>query len=436
MGSFISSLAGLAAAWLAVGGGGLLAHPLRCALVALAGLVAAVLGWPRQKLSWPQRGVLLAGVMAAGGLATSNQPAVAVWAVCILLAVLSAAGRDEDKFPLRLAARATAILGVYRLVIEAIPWAWTAADKLAGGLSTAAGALSGGRLWTGPTFAGLDYLIVMAALLALARRERALSAVRLGVLAGAIVLGHLAYLALLAHLPGVVESWVKSLPVEAARGAAHAPRQAFWPGLVKQAVPWNLPAVAGLIHLCLAGWLLAWSARCVARQAATRFKPATAAIAAATCAALLSLIAVVSWPLSAGGLEGKKIVLFEKGFLNWEKPAFGKYGRVYTGMYGMTVSAAQVPAAGPAEPAGGRVGQRLGGYSPMARLSTAARNSGAWCSARSAAQLAVTVTRSATSTVRSTSRDTWTWKNGIGWGSPWYDTLLHTASRPATSSRC
>ncbi|HOD80957.1 MAG TPA: hypothetical protein PKG77_06015 [Phycisphaerae bacterium] len=336
MGSFISSLAGLAAAWVAVGGGGLLAHPLRSAVVVLAGLVAAVLGWPRQKLSWPHRGVLLAGVLAAGGLATSNQPAVAVWAVCVLLAVLSAAGRDEDKFPLHLAARATAILGVYRLAIEAIPWAWTAADKLAGGLSTAAGALSGGRLWTGPTFAGLDYLIVMAALLALARRERAFSTARLGVLAGAIVLGHLAYLALLAHLPGVVEGWVKALPVETVRGpAAHAPRQAFWPGLAKQAVPWNLPAVAGLIHLCLAGWLLAWSVRQEARQAATRFKPATAAIAAAACAALLPLAAVVSWPLSAGGLEGKKIVLFEKGFLNWEKPAFGKYGRVYTGMYGM-----------------------------------------------------------------------------------------------------
>lgn len=335
MGSVVSSLAGLAAAWLAVGGGGLLAHPLRCSLVVLAGLVAVVVGWPRHKLCWRERTVLIAGVAAAGVMAASNDPALAVWAACVLLAVLAAVAREQDKCPLQLSARAVAILGVYRLAVGAIPWAWAAADKLAECLSRGAGFLVGGRLWTGPTFAGLDFLIVMAALLALARRERGVRAVRLGVLTGAVVAAHLAYLALLAHLPGAVDAWLKSLPAEEPAVLAVNARPPYWPGLVKQAVPWNLPALAGLMHLALAGWLLAWSARGQARPKPAWLRPASAAVAAGACAAMLSLVAVVSWPLAGGGLEGKKIVLFEKGFLNWEKPAFGKYGRVYTGMYGM-----------------------------------------------------------------------------------------------------
>ncbi len=34
-------------------------------------------------------------------------------------------------------------------------------------------------------------------------------------------------------------------------------------------------------------------------------------------------------------LKGKRIVLYEKGFLNWLKPAHGQYGRFSIGMYGM-----------------------------------------------------------------------------------------------------
>lgn len=34
-------------------------------------------------------------------------------------------------------------------------------------------------------------------------------------------------------------------------------------------------------------------------------------------------------------LEGKKIVFYEKGFLNWLKPSHGQYGRLSSGMYGM-----------------------------------------------------------------------------------------------------
>ncbi len=51
-------------------------------------------------------------------------------------------------------------------------------------------------------------------------------------------------------------------------------------------------------------------------------------------AAILLPVATSLYPISPD-LHGKKIVLYEKGFLNWLKPTHGSYGRLGSGMYGM-----------------------------------------------------------------------------------------------------
>lgn len=51
------------------------------------------------------------------------------------------------------------------------------------------------------------------------------------------------------------------------------------------------------------------------------------------CVVALGALAVVSWPLvkSAGG---KRIFFYEGGFLDWNRPVFGKYGGYESGMFG------------------------------------------------------------------------------------------------------
>ncbi len=51
-------------------------------------------------------------------------------------------------------------------------------------------------------------------------------------------------------------------------------------------------------------------------------------------AAVLLPVATSLYP-SPPDLHGKKIVFYEKGFLNWLKPTHGSYGRLGSGMYGM-----------------------------------------------------------------------------------------------------
>ena len=50
--------------------------------------------------------------------------------------------------------------------------------------------------------------------------------------------------------------------------------------------------------------------------------------------AILLPIIIAFYP-GKPALEGKKIVFYEKGFLNWLKPSHGQYGRFSSGMYGM-----------------------------------------------------------------------------------------------------
>ena len=55
---------------------------------------------------------------------------------------------------------------------------------------------------------------------------------------------------------------------------------------------------------------------------------------AAPIMAILLPIVIALYPVKLT-LQGKKIVFYEKGFLNWLKPEHGQYGRLSSGMYGM-----------------------------------------------------------------------------------------------------
>src|SRR5204863_5321361 len=95
---------------------------------------------------------------------------------------------------------------------------------------------------------------------------------------------------------------------------------------IRPLVPWNLPAVGALLHAALAAVLLRWTVRGgnTLEQPAMvvgRFSPNSLVITATVLAVLLPMTS--SLYLRSPTLEGKKIVLFEKGFLNWLKPKHG-----------------------------------------------------------------------------------------------------------------
>src|SRR5205823_4514796 len=104
-----AATAGIAAALIAAGSLGLLAHALRHALTWAAMAVALVSAWPAGgRSNWDSRLTVLAAFVAAIVMTASPLPEVNVLAVVLLLAALARAHRDEANAGVVLLMAATA----------------------------------------------------------------------------------------------------------------------------------------------------------------------------------------------------------------------------------------------------------------------------------------------------------------------------------------
>ena len=346
----------MAAAWIAAGSTGLLAHPLRHALTWLALAVAICAGWPRRQEP-PVAWLALAAAVVLGLIMTAaDLPAVNVLAVTLVTAALVRSQANLHRRVILIAALATAVLALFRLAADSSPTVWLAADALGralGWLATTilwvigwlAGTTLDQPLWLGASFGGVDFLVLMAALYAgwlistaPPRLPRAICA------AVAILLGHFLYLVVLSYsnqilaaLPDVV------LPPQSDKSRLGV---WAWGNAVRTLVPWNLPLLALLIHAAIAAVMFRWAAwlpvaepapkrnrryekqRGPARRidALLKFGPALLALAIAPLTTL---------SLSRSDLPTKRILANHQGFLNWDKP---QYDTPSPGMYGMAES--------------------------------------------------------------------------------------------------
>ena len=317
----LAAVAGLVAAWCAAGSTGLLAHPLRHSLTWLLLGIAIVAELPCLRNAPARALAVIAAVTAAVVMTASHLPVVNVMAIMPVLVVLALCSSGPGRSILLLASMSVAVLGVYIQARTSIPLVWLAADHLAG-------LFKNSRLWVGASFAGVDFLVVMAVLYtswllstAPPRRYRAFYG------ALAILLGHALYLVALAYAPDILPAAPSADP-EAAWS---------WAGAVRKLIPWNLPILACAIHAAIAAAIFRWSQwpapplQDSAEDAARRRTGLL--IAATTLAALLPVVTMLS--TAKPTLDGRKIVVSEKGFLNWLKPEHDDYGRLSIGMYGM-----------------------------------------------------------------------------------------------------
>lgn len=268
----------------------------------------------------------------------SSLPAINVMGVSFVLASLAFTSHGQAKKMLRILSVAAAVFGLYRMACTSIPLVWSMADLLGRTLGNIGGLVTHQSMYVGSTFAGLDFLVLMSVLwilwLAPSPRPRQIRATYslLGILGG-----HVCYLIVLSYTPQLLA------------GVAEPAEQEgwYWAGLFHKAVPWNLPVLACGIHLLTAGFMFRWSAwlgdsernftksspppentlRCCSR---TQYM----LLFGAPILAILLPIIIAFYPGKLA-LQSKKIVFYEKGFLNWLKPSHGQYGRLSSGMYGM-----------------------------------------------------------------------------------------------------
>ena len=340
----VAALAGMAGAWVAAGSTGLLAHPFRHALTWVALAVAVTSGWPRRDRSGRTVATTAGAVVVALLMTVTAHPVPNVMAVALVLAALAWVQEGLGKRVLLATALAVTVLAVYRLAYLSIPTVWLAADAAGRGLGSLAGELSGRPLWVGATFGGIDFLVLMAAFYAAWLAGTSRPRLRRAVCAGAaIVAVHLAYLFVLS----LAAEMISALPEPPPPPEYHTylPPDWHWSSAARTLVPWNLPLLAGVLHLLVAAAMIRWAAW------PTEAETGAAAVATASpglqitlemgplvLALVIPLVIVLS--PSTSDLAGRKIVFYEKGRLdppelNWKKPQHGEYGRLKAGLHGM-----------------------------------------------------------------------------------------------------
>jgi len=329
-GTVVSVIAGLAAAWIAAGSTGLLAYPLRRTLT-LATLAIVIL--TQRSFSWRNiTGLLIlpATIVLAVYMIILPLPAINVMGIALVMASLALSSVGRTKRMLLIASVAVTVFGLYRMACTSIPLVWSISDLLGCFLGKIGSVISKQPVYSGATFAGLDFLVLTGVLwilwLACSPKPRKIRAIYSF---SGILCGHVCYLIVLSFVPEILTSIPESI----------GQTGWTWSAFLHKAIPWNLPVLACAIHLIAAAAIFRWSDWYRDNSTEKSFSKSSGRIQYILLPAILILAVLAPVVLALFpeelSLQGKKIVFYEKGFLNWLKPEHGQYGRLSSGMYGM-----------------------------------------------------------------------------------------------------
>jgi hypothetical protein len=303
-------IAGVVAAWSAAGSLGWLAPALQKVICWLAMIAAGFAAWPWRPDARTRRlAVLAASAVVAAVLTALSSPAVNIVAVVVMLAAIAETQMAASARAVRTAAWAVLALAAYRLAVEATGIGWTIADRLGGLLGAAALRSSD----IGASFAGVDFLVLMAALTVgwlmgtdSPRWPRGLR------MAGAILAAHFLYLIVLMFLPELcasLPSVVQPTITELSKVGVWT-----WGNALHAVVPWNLPVLAAVFQIVVLVLLFrrtAWISTAAPSADASplyHFGPAALAVVAA-----LALAPTATKPT----LAGRSVLVYDGSSIDW-----------------------------------------------------------------------------------------------------------------------
>ncbi len=255
-----------AAAWIASGAAGMLGFAIARALSGCALIVCCILGYSRK--SPRQSPAIFLGAVLLGFLALSVQNTTAnIFAVSMILAVIAGRRRGPDSRLMRDAATSVAALAVFQFAQYSIPFVWHLADGFGAVCGKTVSLLTAHPLNVGATFGGVDFLVLLFCFYA-TRRFSVAPAEKLRLLITGVALVLVVQIVYLAIL-SLSETWLSLLPKAYYVTETDSNRlgEWAWQNMFRDAIPWNLPAVAVILH-GIATALLLRSVRCKANEAA------------------------------------------------------------------------------------------------------------------------------------------------------------------------
>ena len=336
--AIIAAVAFVCAAWILSGGCGLLGRSFAAGLTWCALLVIGLSLSPNRRARLRTWLIFALGLLVAILTTASANDVTRLAGLAVCAAILSTLDRDTlSQRTLCLTAQAIALLALYRFALTSIPLVWHISESIAAAIGNTASTFWGRPISVGPTFAGLDHLVLMAVLILgwanLLERPR----VRPVLLAvSAVVIGHAVYLLVLSFavdLAGAIPATPIQLPQE-----RYVPPDWFWGDAVKAWLPWNIPVAAVVWHsLVLAAMLHLAPYRLEESPEAERLplpsQTGWRAWAPVAVAVLLPVVSMLS--LGKSDLNEKTILVFDRGYLDWDVPAHGRYGAESSGRFGM-----------------------------------------------------------------------------------------------------
>ncbi len=330
-------LAILAAAWILSGGCGLLARPLAGGLTWCCLAVVCAALHPKREAGLRPWAVFGFGLVVALLATSSASEVVRLGGLAVFAAMLAILDRESfDRRMLHVAAQAVAVFVLYRFALTSIPIVWHVSELIGASLGGMASIFWGQPLSVGATFAGLDHLVIMTALVvgwALELERPRLRAVLLAV--SAILVGQTLYLLCLSLAMELANALPLASP--AAPSIHYVPPDWFWGDAARALLPWNLPVLAVLWHLAVAGAMLRLATYAGEGPVVAR-KPNSGKFdwqpwAPVGLAALLPVVCVLS--LGKSDLKDKNVLAFDRGYLDWEVPDHDRYGADSSGLFGM-----------------------------------------------------------------------------------------------------
>ncbi len=335
--TLIAVLAILGAAWILAGGCGLLGRPFANGLAWCALAISCAAIHPNRQAGFRPWIVFAFGLVTAVLALASAADVVRLAGLAVFAASLSLLGREpaSDRF-LRMAAQAVAVLALYRFSLTSIPLVWHLSEMAGNAVGSFASAFWNRPLSVGASFAGLDHLVLMAALVAAWAMELERPRWRPVLLAlAAVAIGQLLYLLCLS----LAMELARELPVAPAETPPdlYVPPDWFWGDAARTWLPWNVPVLATVWHLAVVVAMLHLGSYRQRAPAATKPRDLRSfdwlQWAPVAAAALLPLVCVLS--VGRSDLREKTILAYDKGYLDWDVPVHDRYGADSSGRFGM-----------------------------------------------------------------------------------------------------
>jgi len=328
-------LTSLLAAWLVVGSTGLLASPTQRALTLTCLAFGLLLYCPYVRSPRLYLASGLPILLLATILISSSISLVSLAGIVLVLGYHCFISSQTANRVMQCTLWAVVVFFLYRAGLQCVPWMWLLADNIGGGLGHIAGRISGQPLWIGATFAGLDFIVLSAAFacfwISSSPKPRGR---RFLFFLIALVCIHLIYLVLLSYATQFRDFLATPIGLHQHQlGPRQAAPTTFWAQIGYKAIPWNLPLIAGLLHLLPIGFLLRWTTWDIT---ASEQKSKSSSV---LCGLLLvlgagSLILLTGSHESNLSLKGKQIRFHDRTYGNWVKPTHSQYGSLSGGMFG------------------------------------------------------------------------------------------------------